>query len=75
MVRPTPSALVSVPAASKVEMGGPSPLVYYFFDREAQILTDGVLLAEIGQLIGWAIPGKSVWVQIYGGEFQEIPLP
>ncbi|NIS81597.1 MAG: hypothetical protein GTO14_15650 [Anaerolineales bacterium] len=67
--------LIGAPAASKEMLGGPSPLVYYFFDRDSYTLTGGVLLAEISQLIGWAVPGESVWVRVFGGDFQEVPLP
>jgi hypothetical protein len=66
--------LVVSPVASS-EMGEPSPLVYYRLDRDVHRLTDGILLAEVNVLIGWAVPGSSVWVFSLGGEAKQVELP
>jgi hypothetical protein len=66
--------LVLSPMAEN-EMGGPSMLIRYRIDRDACILTDGIWISEVGSLIGWAEPGKSVWVYTLGGETARVALP
>lgn len=59
-------------AASQGGMGGPSPLVAYRLDQAKGLLTDGKLLSEVGALIDWDEPGKSVWVTNIEGQVQRI---
>ena len=65
---------VVMSAAAQGEMDGPSPLVAYRLDSTAGTLTDGRLLGEIGALIDWDEPGKSVWVTTVDGESQRIVM-
>jgi hypothetical protein len=72
---PDGERMVAAPAAGQSEMGGPSPLVVYELDLEQGLLHDGVLVAEIGALIGWDVPGQSVWVTSIDGIPERISLP
>jgi hypothetical protein len=67
--------LVAAPAASQTEMGGPVPLVAYTLDVEAGMLREGRLIAEVGSLIGWDVPGQSVWVTSVDGIPERLALP
>ena len=72
---PDGERIVATSAVSQGEMGGPSPLVVYELDLEQGLLHDGVLVAEIGALIGWDVPGQSVWVTSIDGRPERISLP
>jgi hypothetical protein len=67
--------LLTLPAASQMEMGGPNPLVKYRIDRAAQMLTDGELLGEAMTLIGWDHPGETLWALSYAGEITRLTFP
>jgi hypothetical protein len=67
--------LVAAPAASQNEMGGPVPIVVYTLDLEAGMLRQGRLIAEVGSLIGWDVPGQSVWVTSVDGIPERLALP
>ena len=67
--------LVAAPAASQNEMGGPVPIVVYTLDFETGMLRDGHLVAEAGSLIGWDVPGRSVWVTSVDGIPERLALP
>ena len=67
--------LVAAPAASQNEMGGPVPIVVYTLDLEAGMLREGRLIAEVGSLIGWDVPGRSVWVTSVDGIPERLALP
>ena len=67
--------LVAAPAVSQTEMGGPVPLVLYKLDLETGMLRDGRLVAEAGSLIGWDVPGRSVWVTSVDGIPERLALP
>lgn len=67
--------LLTLSSMASSEMGGPSPLVYYRLDRASHKLTDGILLAEVDEMIGWATPGRSIWVLSYGGDATKVALP
>jgi hypothetical protein len=56
-------------------MGGPLPLVMYRPDQDAVELQDGMLLRMVGSLIGWKVPGKSVWVMTFGGSVEAVEVP
>jgi hypothetical protein len=66
---------VGAPAVSQGGMGGPSPLVVYRLDRASGTVTEGKLLAEVNTLIGWDMPGRSVWIQPDQGNVQKVDLP
>jgi hypothetical protein len=67
--------LVAAPAVSQTEMGGPVPLVLYTLDLETGMLSEGRLIAEVGSLIGWDVPGHSVWVTSVDGIPERLALP
>lgn len=69
---------VAVPEAYKPgsgQPGGPLPLVMYRLDSQEGELRDGRLLGTVSLLIGWDIPGSSVWVMDDGGSVTRIELP
>lgn len=72
---PGESRIVAAPAISQEEMGGPSPLVLYDLDPERAMLYNGRLLAEDIVLIGWDVPGQSVWVVPVDGVPERVQLP
>jgi dipeptidyl aminopeptidase/acylaminoacyl peptidase len=67
--------LLTLSSITARDMGGPSPLVYYRLDRDSHELTDGMLLDEVDAMIGWAVPGSSVWVLTFGRDVKQLPLP
>ena len=67
--------IVAAPAASRGELGGPTPLVVYELDLERSMLQGGILVAYIGALVGWDVPGQSVWVTSFEGVPERIRLP
>jgi len=67
--------IVAAPAASQGELGGPTPLVVYELDLERSMLQGGILVAQIGALVGWDVPGQSVWVTSFEGVPERIRLP
>jgi hypothetical protein len=67
--------LVAAPAVSQTEMGGPVPLVLYTLDVETGMLSEGRLIAEVGSLIGWDVPGQSLWVASIDGMPERLALP
>jgi hypothetical protein len=69
---------LAVPEASEPstgQMGGPLPLVLYRLDEDSGELEDGVLLGTIGSLLGWDVPGHSVWVLSFEGNVERVELP
>jgi hypothetical protein len=72
---PDRDRLVAAPAASQGEMGGPSPLVIYDLDLDRGLLENGQMLAEINALIGWDVPGRSVWILSFEGVPERVVLP
>ncbi|MBM3121197.1 MAG: hypothetical protein FJZ97_03295 [Chloroflexi bacterium] len=72
---PDRDRLVAAPATSQGEMGGPSPLVVYDLDLDRGLLENGRMLAEITALIGWDVPGRSVWVLSFEGVPERVVLP
>ena len=72
---PDRDRLVAAPAASQAQMGGPSPLVVYDLDLDRGLLESGQLLAEINALIGWDVPGRSVWILSLDGVPERVTLP
>lgn len=72
---PDEGHLLTMPSVGNAGMGGPSPLVLYRLDRSAHQLTDGRLLAEVMDLIGWDVPGVSLWVINETGEPERLKLP
>jgi dipeptidyl aminopeptidase/acylaminoacyl peptidase len=53
-------------------MGGEPTVLLYELNKTLDTVVAGRILAE-GVLIGWDVPGTSVWVQV-GSEMQSIPL-
>lgn len=72
---PDQDRLVAAPAAGQGQMGGPSPLVVYDLDLDEGLLKNGQLLAEITALIGWDVPGRSVWILSVDGVPERVALP
>lgn len=72
---PDRDRLVAAPAASQAEMGGPSPLVVYDLDLDRGLLENGQLLAEVNALIGWDVPGRSVWILSMDGIPERVAVP
>ena len=54
-------------------MGGEPSVVLYELNDALDTVMDGTVISE-GQLVGWDVPGNSVWVQV-GAEMQSVPLP
>ena len=69
------SHLLTLSAVASRDLGGSNPLVYYRLDRDSLELTEGVLLDEVDTMIGWAVPGRSVWVLTSGRGVKQIALP
>ena len=46
---------------------GPYPIVRYRLDRTAMALVEPTQVGETLAIIGWAIPGYSVWTRVDGG--------
>jgi hypothetical protein len=55
-------------------MGGDTALVLYQLNENVDTIVAGQLLAEQGILVGWDVPGSSIWIQV-GIEMQSVPLP
>jgi hypothetical protein len=72
---PDGDRVLTLPAASRSEMGDADPLVKYQLDRTRQLLTDGEVVGEAVALIGWDQPGESVWALSYSGEVIRLTLP
>jgi hypothetical protein len=58
---------------ANVQMGGPATLILYQLNETLDTIVAGETLSE-GMVIGWNVPGSSVWVQD-GVEMVSIPLP
>ena len=56
------------------EMGGASPVVRYRLDRKNFTLVEPETIGTFWQVIGWAVPGYSFWVQDESG-IHEFVLP
>jgi len=69
--------LYAVQAASigEGDMGGPSPLVRYRLDHTNWTLSEGEKISELLTVIGWAVPGYSLWIWDAQGDIQEFVLP
>ncbi len=67
--------LLTLADETSSDMDGLCPLVYYRLNRDTRSLTEGELLAQVPVMIGWAVPGDSVWVYSFGGEVTQIELP
>lgn len=67
--------LLGIPEASQQSLGGPYALVRFRLDPEQALLSDGEMLAEVGGLIGWEVPGRSVWVMSGDGVPSLLDLP
>ncbi len=67
--------LLGVPEASRESLGGPFALVRFRLDMERALLTDAEMVAEVGGLIGWDVPGSSVWAISREGEPFLLVLP
>lgn len=55
------------------QMGGMPTLMFYQLNESLDTIIKGAVIGE-GQLIGWDVPGSSVWLQP-GPELQSVPLP
>jgi hypothetical protein len=55
-------------------MGGPSPLVRYRLERTDYTLVEPETIGSFHQVIGWAVPGYSLWVWDDSG-IRELVLP
>jgi hypothetical protein len=44
------------------EMGGPSPLVRYRLERTDYTLIEPETIGRFHQVLGWAVPGHSLWI-------------
>lgn len=67
--------LLGVPEAPRESLGGPFGLVRFRLDVDEALLTHGELVAEVGGLIGWDVPGITVWVNSREGEPVRLELP
>jgi hypothetical protein len=56
-------------------MGGPSPLVLYELDDTLHTITGGVVLANGYSLVGWNVPGESIFIVDESNQVVLIPLP
>lgn len=52
----------------------PFPLVEWDIDPASTVLTNGRLVAEVFGLLGWDVPGESVWVRNRLHEPERVPL-
>ncbi len=68
------NASATNPDAGAGGMGGPTALVVYRIDRGAQRLADGRLVGETMGLIGWDVPGQSVWAIGPGGQPEAVSV-
>lgn len=67
--------LLGIPEASRESLGGPYALVRFRLDEDRTRLTDGEMVAEVGGMIGWDVPGRSVWAISREGEPFLLVLP
>ncbi len=67
--------LLGVPEAPRESLGGPFALVRFRLDGDQALLTEGEMVAEVGGLIGWEVPGSSVWVMSRDGVPDLLDLP
>jgi hypothetical protein len=59
--------------SSNVQLGGVGGLILYQLNDTLDTIVDGTVIGR-GLLIGWDVPGSSVWVQTENG-MESIPLP
>lgn len=67
--------LLGVPEASRESLDGPFVLVRFRLDPDQALLSEGEVVAEVGGLIGWEVPGSSVWVMSRDGVPDLLDLP
>jgi hypothetical protein len=65
-------ALASV-AGANAQLGGDSQVMLYQLNESLDTIIDGEKLGE-GIVIGWDVPGTSLWVQT-GADMHSVPLP
>ena len=56
-------------------MGGPTSLLLYQLNDTLDTIVDGAIITEEASLVGWDVPGVSVWVKTPDGTMQSLPLP
>ena len=59
---------------SNAQMGGDTSLILYQLNESLDTIVDGAVIKQ-GNLLGWDVPGASIWVQTEVGEMESIPLP
>lgn len=60
-------------ASSNAQLGGVAGLIFYQLNDTLDTIIDGAVIGQ-GVVIGWDVPGASVWVQTENG-VESIPLP
>ncbi len=56
-------------------MGGPSPLVLYELDESLHTITGGAVLAQGYSLVGWNVPGESLYILDENNQVVLVSLP
>ena len=56
-------------------MGGPSPLVLYELDESLHTITGGAVLAQGFSLVGWNVPGESLYILDENNQLVLVSLP
>ena len=56
-------------------MGGPSPLVLYELDESLHTITGGAVLAQGFSLVGWNVPGESLYIFDENNQLVLVRLP
>jgi len=56
-------------------MGGPSPLVLYELDESLHTITGGAVLAQGFSLVGWNVPGESLYLVDENNQIALVSLP
>lgn len=64
----------SADAGGEGAMGGPAPLIRYRIDRTTSTLVEQETIGNFFLVVGWAVPGYSLWVQDEAG-MHEFVLP
>ena len=63
----------AAPGSMNLQAGGELSVYLFELNDTADTIVAGALISD-GTLVGWDVPGESIWVQV-GMEMQSVPLP
>jgi Tol biopolymer transport system component len=65
---------LALPSTSQ-EMGGPPPLVLFTYDPATHTLFEGTEIGTVNTIIGWDVPGETLWLVSAGGDVERMSAP